>query len=76
MDPYHHGREHRQVANREDSLHIWRVVANILDKKFRAAVRGWSNSFEIGQEITCNMVPNVTQGLEIGQIRWNAIING
>jgi hypothetical protein len=38
----------RQVADGGDSLQIWRVAANILNKQSRTADKGWSSSLWVG----------------------------
>jgi hypothetical protein len=38
--PCHHGMARPQVADGVDGLQIWRVAANILNKKSRTADRG------------------------------------
>jgi hypothetical protein len=40
----HHGMARPQFADGGDSLQIWRVAANILNKQSRTADRGWSSS--------------------------------
>jgi hypothetical protein len=35
---------HPQVADGEDGLQIWRVVANILNEQSRTADKGWLSS--------------------------------
>jgi hypothetical protein len=47
--PCHHGRAHPQVADGGDTLQVWRVAANILNKQLRAADKGWSSSFGVGR---------------------------
>jgi hypothetical protein len=42
----------RRVADRGDGLQIWRVAANILNKKSRTADSGWSCSFGVGRGLT------------------------
>jgi hypothetical protein len=37
-----------QVADGGDGLQIWRVAANILNKKSRTADRGWSSDLGVG----------------------------
>jgi hypothetical protein len=41
--PCHHGKARPQVADREDSLQIWRLPANILNKQLRIADMRWSS---------------------------------
>jgi hypothetical protein len=45
----HHGMAHPQVADGGDSLRIWRVAENILNKQSRTADGGWSSSFGVGR---------------------------
>jgi hypothetical protein len=47
--PCHHGMVHPQVADGGDSLQIWRLAANILNKQSWAADRWWSSSFGVGR---------------------------
>jgi hypothetical protein len=42
--PCHHGMARPQVADGGDSLQIWRVAANVLNKQPQTADRGWSSS--------------------------------
>jgi hypothetical protein len=46
--PYHHGMG-PQIADRGDGRQIWRVSANILNKKSRTADRGWPSSLGFGR---------------------------
>jgi hypothetical protein len=39
---------HPQVADGGDGLQIWRVAANIMNKKSRKADKGWSSTLEVG----------------------------
>jgi hypothetical protein len=43
--PCHHGMARPQVADGEDALQVCRVVANILNKQWRIADKGWSSSW-------------------------------
>jgi hypothetical protein len=45
----HHGMARPRVADRGDSLQIWRVAANILNKQSRSADSGWSSSLGVGR---------------------------
>jgi hypothetical protein len=45
--PCHHGMARPQVADRGDGLQIWRVAANILNKQWRTADRGWFSSLGV-----------------------------
>jgi len=40
---------HPQVADGGDGLQVWRVAANILNKQWQIANKGWSSSFGVGQ---------------------------
>jgi hypothetical protein len=44
----HHGMARPQVAD-GDSLQIWKVAPNILNKQSRTADKGWSFSFGAGR---------------------------
>jgi hypothetical protein len=46
--PYHHGMAHPQVADGGDVLQIWRVAANILNKKSWTVDKGWFSSWGVG----------------------------
>jgi hypothetical protein len=48
--PCHHGMARPQVADGRDSLQIWRVAANILNKQSRTADKGWFSSLGVGLE--------------------------
>jgi hypothetical protein len=45
----HHGMARPWVADRRDYLSIWRVPANILNKKSQTADSGSSSSLGVGQ---------------------------
>jgi hypothetical protein len=45
----HHGMARPQFADRGDGLQIWRVAANMLNKKSRTADSGWSSSLGVGR---------------------------
>jgi hypothetical protein len=47
--PYHHGMARPKVADGGESLQIWRVAANMLNKQSGRADRGWSSSSGIGR---------------------------
>ncbi|KAJ4438698.1 hypothetical protein ANN_14645 [Periplaneta americana] len=49
VGPYHHGMARPQIADRGDGLQIWRVAANILNKRSWTADKGWSSSFGVGR---------------------------
>jgi hypothetical protein len=38
-----------RVADEGDGLQMWRVAANIMNKRPRTADNGWSSSLEIGR---------------------------
>jgi hypothetical protein len=44
-----HSTAHPQVADRGDTLQVWRVAANILNKQSRTADKGWSSNFGVGR---------------------------
>jgi hypothetical protein len=46
--PCHHGMARLPVAYRGDSLQMWRVAADILNKQ----PTGWSSSWGVGQGLT------------------------
>jgi hypothetical protein len=48
----HHGMARPQVADGGDSLNIWRVAANILNKQLRTADKWWSSSVGVGRGAT------------------------
>jgi hypothetical protein len=58
-----------QVADGGEGLQVWRVAANILNKQFRTADKGWSSSLVVGQGAKTphrkegNMLRNVTNKL-------------
>jgi hypothetical protein len=47
--PCHHGMALPQVADGGESLQIWRVAANILNKQSRTADKGWPSSSGVGR---------------------------
>jgi hypothetical protein len=47
--PCHHGMARPQVADGEDTLHVWMVAANILNKLSRTADKRWSSSMGVGR---------------------------
>jgi hypothetical protein len=49
-----------EVADSWDSLQIWRVAANVLNKKSRSAVRGWPSSLGLDVGLTTPTVKNDT----------------
>jgi hypothetical protein len=44
----HHGIARPRVADIGDSLQIWRIAANILNKQSRTADSGWSSNLGVG----------------------------
>jgi len=67
-----------RVADEEDGLQIWKVVANILNKQSRAADKGWSSSLGVGRGVIAvkiSLLRIVTQGIRIGRILWNDVGN-
>jgi hypothetical protein len=74
----HHGMACPQVVDRGDSLQIWRVAANILNKQPQTADSGWSSSFGVGQVAnpphkTQCLLQNTAHSLGLGQIIWHNI---
>jgi hypothetical protein len=51
-DPYHHDMAHPEFADGEDSLQVWMVATNRLDKQSREADSGWSSSLVLGGVLT------------------------
>jgi hypothetical protein len=51
--PCHHGLVHPQVVDGGDSLQIWRVAVNILNKQSQTADKGWSPAwgFDMGLKL-------------------------
>jgi hypothetical protein len=47
--PCHRGMALPQVADGGNALHLWRKVANILNKQSRTADKGWSSSLGVGR---------------------------
>jgi hypothetical protein len=45
----HHGMARPQVAEGGDALQVWRVAADILNKKSRTAYKGWSFRLGVGR---------------------------
>jgi hypothetical protein len=80
--PCHHGMARPQVADGGESLQIWRVAANILNKKSRTADKGWPSSLGVGRGLATphrkkiNTLRNVTKGLGIGWMLWNDLRYG
>jgi hypothetical protein len=49
VGPFHHGVARAWVVGGGDSLQIWRVVVNVLNKQLWTANKGWSFSMGVGQ---------------------------
>jgi hypothetical protein len=47
--PFHHGMARPQVADAGDGLQIWRVAANIVNKRSRRADKRWSSRLGVGR---------------------------
>jgi hypothetical protein len=47
--PCHHSMARPQVADGGNTLQVWRVAANTLNKQSRAADKGWSSSLGVGR---------------------------
>jgi hypothetical protein len=47
--PCHHGMARPQVADGGNTLQVWRVAANILNKQSRTADKGWPSSLGAGR---------------------------
>jgi hypothetical protein len=47
--PCHHGMVCPQVADGGNTLQVWRVAANILNKQSQTADKGWLSSLGIGR---------------------------
>jgi hypothetical protein len=66
-----------QVAVAGDSLQIWRVAANILNKQPQTADSEWSSSLGVGQGLTPNPIVkssslrNIPYSLRTGWILWH-----
>jgi hypothetical protein len=71
--PCHHGMARSQVADRVDSLQIWKVAANISNKQSRTADRGWTYNLGVGRgannphrktpNLLCNVLRRIAGGL-------------
>jgi hypothetical protein len=61
----YHGMARPQVADRADGLRMWRVAANILNKRSRTADRGWSSSLGAGRRLKTLTVKIVDYVLRI-----------
>jgi hypothetical protein len=46
----HHGMARAQVADGGDGPQIWTVAADIMNKRWRTADRGWSSSLGVGRK--------------------------
>jgi hypothetical protein len=63
-----------QVADGGDSLQIWRVAANILNKQSLTADKGWSSSLEVGRTTPqckkISLLRNVTKSLKLEKMTY------
>jgi hypothetical protein len=50
--PWHCGMVHFWVANRGESLHVWRVAANILNNLSQTVGKGWFSSLGLDGALT------------------------
>jgi hypothetical protein len=48
--PYHHSMARPQLSGGRDGRNIWKVDANMLNKKSQIAEKGWSSSVDVVQE--------------------------
>jgi len=48
VEPSHHGMVCPRVADGGDSLQVWRVAVNILDKHMWTTDKGWSSRLKVG----------------------------
>jgi len=78
VGPCHYAMVHPQVADGECPL-IWRVAANMLNKKSRTADKGWSYRLEFGRcankssQSKLEMLQNIVQGIRrggMGSMDW------
>jgi hypothetical protein len=60
--PCHHGVARPHVAGGEDGLQIWMVAANILNKQYPTAEKGWSSHCK---KKTYTLLRNVTQASDL-----------
>jgi hypothetical protein len=63
-----------------NGLQIWRVAANILNKRSRTADKGWSSSLGVGPSVNSlpynlTMLRNISQALGLGLILWQDAVN-
>jgi hypothetical protein len=56
--PCHHGMARPQVADGGNTLQVWRVAANILNKNSRTADKGWPSSLGVGRGANNSSVKN------------------
>jgi hypothetical protein len=49
--PCHNSMARPQVADGGNSLQIWKVAANILNKQSRTPDKGWSSSLGVGRGV-------------------------
>jgi hypothetical protein len=47
--PHHDGMARPQVADGGDTLQVWRVAANILNKQSQTTDKGWPSSLGVGR---------------------------
>jgi hypothetical protein len=47
--PCHHSMARPRLADGRDSLQLWSLAANILNKQPRTNDKGWSSSLEVGR---------------------------
>jgi hypothetical protein len=47
VGPSHHSMAHPWVADGGNSLQIWRIAVNILNKQLRTAHKKWSSSQDV-----------------------------
>jgi hypothetical protein len=65
-----------QVEHGEDSLQIWRVAENILNKHIRTTDKGWYSSWAVGRgvkkllTVKDKFVMKCHKGLGTGLILW------
>jgi hypothetical protein len=43
----------RVLSDGADSLQIWTVAADVLNKQFRTAGKGWFSNLEVGRDEKC-----------------------
>jgi hypothetical protein len=69
-----------RLADRGDSLQIWRVAANMLNKQSRTADSGWSSSLGVGLTTllrkTQYLLRITMHSLGTGRITWHNLSTG